>query len=70
MIQSSNKKIEWDVTKIKQRMFDLEVTRAKEDKTEAEIAYEKMYAHKEGFLPAKRNLYEALDTQDGYHRFG
>jgi hypothetical protein len=51
-------------------MFDLEVTRAKEDKTEAEIAYEKMYAHKEGFLPAKRNLYEALDSQDGYHRFG
>jgi hypothetical protein len=29
-----------------------------------------MYGHKEGFLPPKRNLYEALASQEGYHRFG
>lgn len=29
-----------------------------------------MFAYKEGFLPVKRNLYEALDSEQGYHRFG
>lgn len=29
-----------------------------------------MFGYKEGFLPVKRNLYEALDSEQGYHRFG
>jgi hypothetical protein len=29
-----------------------------------------MFAHKETFLPEKRNLYEALASEEGYHRFG
>ena len=29
-----------------------------------------MFGHKESFLPPKRNLYDALASEDGYHRFG
>ena len=29
-----------------------------------------MFGHKETFLPQKRNLYEALASEEGYHRFG
>jgi hypothetical protein len=29
-----------------------------------------MYGHKEGFLPPKRNLYDALASEQGHHRFG
>jgi len=29
-----------------------------------------MFGYKETFLPEKRNLYEALASEDGYHRFG
>lgn len=43
---------------------------SKQEKTEAEIAYDRMYGYKETFLPEKRNLYEALDSEKGYHRFG
>jgi hypothetical protein len=48
----------------------MSIPKPNEVKTEAEIAYEKLYSHKEGFLPGKRNLYEALDSSEGYHRFG
>ena len=40
------------------------------EKTPAQIAEEKMFGHKEGFLPKKRNLYEALESESGLHRFG
>ena len=29
-----------------------------------------MYGHKESFLPLKRDLYDALDSESGFHRFG
>lgn len=29
-----------------------------------------MYGHKEGFLPNKMNLYDALASETGHHRFG
>jgi hypothetical protein len=29
-----------------------------------------MFGHKESFLPPKRNLYEALASEEGFHRFG
>jgi hypothetical protein len=29
-----------------------------------------MFGFKEGFVPEKRNLYEALDSEKGFHRFG
>ena len=64
------KKIKWDLPKIQDKIFNLESSKQSRQKTEAEIAYKKMYGHKEGFLPTKRNLYEALDSQEGYHRFG
>ncbi len=40
------------------------------DVTPAQEAYDKMFGHKETFLPKKRNLYEALASEDGFHRFG
>ena len=36
----------------------------------ASEAYDKMYGHKETFLPPKRNLYEALASEEGFNRFG
>jgi hypothetical protein len=29
-----------------------------------------MFSYKEGFLPEKRNLYDALASEKGFHRFG
>lgn len=53
-----------------QEVYNLEAPSKPEVKTPAEIAYEKMYAHKETFLPPKRDLYDALASDEGYHRFG
>jgi SNF2 family DNA or RNA helicase len=39
-------------------------------KTEAEKVYGKLYGHKETFLPQKRDLYDALQSNEGYHHFG
>jgi hypothetical protein len=55
---------------MQERVFNMEIKGRSEEKTEAQKAYENLFSHKEGFLPPKRNLYEALDSQEGYHRFG
>ena len=66
----SNKKVQWDTRKMQERVYNLEAPKIDENKTEAQRAYDHIFSHKEGFLPPKRNLYEALDSQEGYHRFG
>ena len=66
----STKKVQWDVGRMQERVFNMEIKGRAEEKTEAQKAYENLFSHKEGFLPPKRNLYEALDSQEGYHRFG
>lgn len=52
------------------QVFNLQHQEQELDLTSSEIAQEKMYGHKEGFLPPKRNLYEALTSEEGHHRFG
>ncbi len=58
----STKKVQWDLGRMQERVFNMEIKARSEEKTEAQKAYENLFSHKEGFLPPKRNLYEALDS--------
>lgn len=63
------KQVDWStfsMTEIYKQESETEVN----TKKPAQDAYDKMFGYKETFLPEKRNLYEALASEDGFHRFG
>ena len=67
-VDTNQKEVDWSKYSINE-VFKNTSAQVK-PKTPAEEAYDKMFGHKETFLPQKRNLYEALASDEGYHRFG